>query len=106
MGAFALENGAVGGEAAQALGNLIANVAGLNLREDKGIGVAATLEPGNFCCPTTGDTAASNCISPSMASSGAAALALSQAFFTLVHRVTLAGALGGIAQEGNLGVNA
>ena len=43
----------------------------------------ATAEPGNFCWPTTGETAASNCISPSMASSGAAALALSQAFFIL-----------------------
>lgn len=31
----------------------------------------ATLEPGNFSWPTTGETAASNCISPSMASSGA-----------------------------------
>ena len=45
----------------------------------------ATLEPGNFSWPTTGETAASNCISPSMASSGAAALAFSAGVAHLVH---------------------
>ena len=67
----------------QALGDLIADVAGLDLREDEGVGVASHLGAGELLLAHHGGDAASNCISPSMASSGAAALAFSQAFLTL-----------------------
>jgi hypothetical protein len=47
-GVQALQDGAVGSEAAQALGDLIADVAGLDLREDEGVGIARDLGAGEL----------------------------------------------------------
>jgi hypothetical protein len=47
-GVQALQDGAVGSEAAQALGYLIADVAGLDLREDEGVGIAGDLGAGEL----------------------------------------------------------
>lgn len=75
----ALEDGAVGFIAAQALCNLIADVAGLDAREDEGIGIARDLGAGELQLADDRETAASNCISPSMARSGASSLAFAVA---------------------------
>ena len=47
-GVQALENGAVGFKAAQALGNLVADVAGVDVGEDEGVGIAGDLGAGSL----------------------------------------------------------
>ena len=47
-GVQALQDGAVGLKAAQTLGNLVADVAGVDVGEDKGVGVTGNLGAGSL----------------------------------------------------------
>ena len=66
-----LQDGAVGVVAAQTLSDLVADVTSLDQGEDEGVGIAGNLGAGELQLTNGGLTAASNCISPSMANSGA-----------------------------------
>ena len=65
-----LQNRAVSSVAAQTLSDLIADVASLDRREDEGVSLTSNRRALHLVAATTGDTAASNCSSPSIASSG------------------------------------
>ena len=86
-GVQTLQNRAVSREAAEALGDLVADVAGLDLGEDEGVGIARDLAAGELQLADDRETAASNCISPSIATSGAFSFAMAVALRT---RSTLA----------------
>ena len=90
------------GEATQALGDLIADVAGLDLREDEGVGVASHLGAGGTAGPPRGRRQRQTVISPPMASSGQRPWP-SQAFSPCPRPLPLAGTLGGVAQKAILG---
>ena len=78
-----LQDRAIGSEAAEALGDFIADVAGLDLGENEGVGITGDLAAREL---QLADNRA-NCISPSMATSGAFSLAMAVASRT---RSTLA----------------
>ena len=105
-GVQALQDGAVSGEAAQTLGDLIADVAGLDLREDEGVGVTGDLGAGELLLTDHGGDGGVElhlAVDGQLRSGG---LGLLAGVLHLVHSLALAGALGGVAQESDLGVDA
>ena len=61
-GVQALENGAVGFKAAQALGNLVADVAGVDVGEDEGVGIAGDLGAGSLQLADLGSNGSVRCV--------------------------------------------
>ena len=84
-GIQAQQDGAVGVKAAQTLGDLVADVARVDVGEDEGVGVAGHGGAGELQLAHGGDTAASNCISPSTGISGHECLGLLAGVAHLVH---------------------
>ena len=60
-----LQDGTVSLIATQTLCDLVADVAGIDIGEDEGVGIAGNLAAGSLQLANLGGTAASNCSSPS-----------------------------------------
>ncbi len=71
----ALRDGAVSVSAGEALDQLVADVAGVDVGEDEDVRLSRNGEPGAFEAPTESTMAASSCISPSRRISGASSCA-------------------------------
>ena len=102
----AQQDGAVGGEVAQTLGDLVADVAGVDVREDKGVGVAADSVVDVL---GLGDSRGDGRVKLELAADGRIGhegLGLLAGIAHLVNVLALAGAEGGVAQESDLRVNA
>ena len=100
------QNGSIGVKAAQALGNLITNVARINVGENKGVGIAGHGRAGELELAHGGGDGGVELHLAVDGQVGGGSLGLGAGVAHLVHSVTLAGALGGVAQVGHLGVNA
>jgi len=102
----ALQNGAVCGKATQTLCNLIANVAGLNFGEDKGVCVACHGGAGELQLTHGGRNGSVKLHLAVDGKIGSSSLCFIASILHLIYVVTLTRTLGGVAQEGNLRVNA
>ena len=105
-GVEAQEHGAVGIEVAQALGDLVADVAGVDLREDEGVGVACHGGAGELQLAHHGGDGGVELHLAVDVEVGVGGLDLLGGLAHLVHGGALAGAVGGVAQHGHLGLDA
>ena len=100
-------SGPDGHGAAQALGELVGDVAGVEVREDQHVGPARHGAARRLLADRReAMRAASACSSPSTARFGAFLLTMARAATHLVHAGMLGGAPGGEAQEGHAGLHA
>ena len=102
----ALQDGAVGLEAAQALGDLVADVAGLDVGEDEGVGVAGHGRAGELQLAHFGSHGGIELHLAVDGQLGSHFLGHDGSVVAQLHGAALAGAVGGEAQHGDLGIDA